>query len=210
MTWKPNEANAKARSHPHTGPQARVDHSRMAPSSGANDLHAQRARGRGEWCWGPADLAQHVKERAEEKHVVQHVDGRTDRRRQGLAAVERHGGRLMECHEDRTRIEQATSRDVRRDGQSLHETARKRGHAVGSRRYEEREERTTAGERRADPQRVRKGKTAGKNLQGRLAAASRSRRSSFRRGSQARDGGGCNEDQHSLRRVEARVHGAGD
>ena len=102
MTWKPNEANAK---HDRIHTQAL---SESGPQQDGTELWSQRppraARaGRGEWCWGPADLAQHVKERAEEKHVVQHVDGRTDRRRQGLAAVERHGGRLMECHEDRTR-----------------------------------------------------------------------------------------------------------
>ena len=209
MTWKPNEANAK---HDRIHTQAL---SESGPQQDGTELWSQRppraARaGRG-WCWGPADLAQHVKERAEENTWfstwtgVQIVE---DKGSQPWSAMA--GGSWSAMRTAQEGLEQATSRDVRRDGQSLHETARKRGLAVGSRRYEEREERTTAGERRADAQRVRKGKTAGKNLQGRLAAASRSRRSSFRRGSQARDGGGSNEDQHSLRRVEARVHGAGD
>ena len=37
------------------------------------------------------------------KHVGQHVDGRTARRKQGLAAMECHDGRPMECHGDRKR-----------------------------------------------------------------------------------------------------------
>ena len=104
MTWNPNEANVKhdrihsqrpQRERTRAGWRREREDSEQA-TSGANDLHAQRAEGK-EWCWGPRDHAQDVEERTEETHVgqrvCQHVDGRTAHRKHGIAAMECHAGR---------------------------------------------------------------------------------------------------------------------
>ena len=68
-TRKPNDAEYRARSHPYSGPQqerTRVGwrREREQPERPGSGQLPGAARGGGEWCWGPVDHSQHVKQRA--------------------------------------------------------------------------------------------------------------------------------------------------